>query len=148
MDPAQQRRLAVELFNRVWTLMELGHRDEVQDAEMLHAAHASCYHWMQVGEPVHRARGEWQVSRVYTVLGHGEEALFHARKVLAICEANGIGDWDLAYAYEALARACAVSGDDDEARRWVERARDAAEQVAEAEDRELVLKDLETIPLG
>ena len=36
---------------------------------MIHAAHASRYHWSQVGTKANLARGEWQVSRVYTVLG-------------------------------------------------------------------------------
>ena len=36
-----------------------------------------------------------------------------ARRVLEICEGNGIRDWDLAYAFEALARASRVAGDED-----------------------------------
>jgi hypothetical protein len=51
------------------------------------------------------ARGEWLCSRVYSVLGRAEAALWHAQRCLDHCEAAGIGDWDLAYAYEALARA-------------------------------------------
>jgi len=113
---------------------------------MIHAAHASCYHWMQIGEPVHRARGEWQCSRVYAVLGQPEAALSHARKVPDICQREGIADFDLAFAYEALARASAVGGDTGEARRRAEQARAASAEIADDGDRELVLGDLETIP--
>ena len=42
---------------------------------MLHAAHASRFHWGEVGEPVNFARGEWQISRVYAVLGRPEPAI-------------------------------------------------------------------------
>ena len=35
--------------------------------------------------------------------------MWHAQRCLECCESAGIGDWDLAYAYEALARAHAVS---------------------------------------
>jgi len=141
-----ERQLAVDLFNGVWRLLEKEDRGVEDDDRMLHMAHASRYHWGQVGEPVNRSRGEWQCSRVYSVLGRSEPALHHARRGLEICQANGIGDWDLAYAYESLARAHAVAGDKDQARAWTEQALAAAEDIAEDEDRELVLTDLEAIP--
>jgi DNA-binding transcriptional MerR regulator len=146
LDPAAQRQLAAALFNRVWTFLEQESRTEAEDAEMIHAAHASCYHWMQIGEPVNRARGEWQCSRVYAVLRQPEAALFHARKVLDICQREGIADFDLAFAYEALARASAVGGSPDEALRWTGQARAASADIADDGDRELVLSDLATIP--
>ena len=34
--------------------------------------------------------------------------MFHAQKVLDICQREGIDDFDLAFAYEALARASAA----------------------------------------
>jgi len=51
------------------------------------------------------------VSRVYAVLGRAEPARHHAQRVLDVCLENGIGDWDLGFAYEALARAAAVVPD-------------------------------------
>src|SRR5438445_184214 len=62
-------------------------------------------------------------------------------------EADDAEDWDVPFAYEALARAHAVAGDAAEARRYVELARADAGKIAEPEDRELVLADLETIPV-
>ena len=143
---ADERRLAADLFNGVWRLLEKEDRGVEDDDTMLHMAHASRYHWGQIGAPVNRSRGEWQVSRVYAVLGRAEPAMYHARRGLEICQANGIADWDLAFAYEALARAAAVSGDMEQARVWTEHALAAAEEIAEDEDRELVISDLESIP--
>ena len=140
--------LAAQLFNETWRLLELDGRSEHDDDRMIHAAHASRYHWGQVpsATPAHLARGEWQISRVYAVLGRGEPALHHARRVLELCQQNGIGDWDLAFAYEALARAHAVAGDAGPAREFTDRALAATEDIADDEDRDLVLADLETIP--
>jgi hypothetical protein len=115
---------------------------------MLHLAHAARHHWGRVGTALHRVRGEWQCSRVYAVLDMPVPALFHAQKVLEICQREGIADFDLAFAYEALARASALAGDESEARRWAELARGACEQVAEEADREIVIADLETLPAG
>jgi hypothetical protein len=44
---------------------------------MVHMAHASRFHWDNVGDDQNRAIGEWQVARVYAVLGRAESALFH-----------------------------------------------------------------------
>jgi DNA-binding transcriptional MerR regulator len=141
-----ERQLAVDLFNGVWRLLEQEDRTVDDDDRMVHMAHASRFHWGQVGAPANLSRGEWQVSRVYSVLGRAEPALHHARRGLEICRAHGIGDWDLAYAYESLARAHAVAGDKDQARAWTEQALAAADDVADADDRELLLSDLESVP--
>lgn len=145
VDVADRRQLAIDLFNHVWTLLERTDRAPLEDDEMLHAAHASRYHWGEVGEPVNLARGEWQCSRVYSVLGRSEPALWHARRCLALCEEHGIGDWDLAFAHEAIARALRVAGDHAGADAAVARARELSADIAEAEDRELLLSDLATV---
>jgi hypothetical protein len=141
-DGATHRRLAVDLFNHTWTLLRLGERTRQQDTEMIHAAHASRHHWGVVGTAANHARGEWQVSHVYSVLGRGEPALVHARLCLDTCLEHGIRDWDIAYAHEAMARAYRVLGNDDAAREYALAARAAAADVADADDREQVLADL------
>jgi len=148
VDISDERRLAAALFNATWTLMEKEDRSREDDDEMLHMAHASRHHWGRVAEatPANMARGEWQCSRVYAVLGRSEPCLHHAQRCLEICQENGIADWDLAFAYEALARGHAVAGDTDQARAFTEQALAAAEDIAEDDDRELVLSDLESIP--
>ena len=148
MTPEQRRRLAVDLFNHAWTLMRLPERTPEQDDELIHAAHASRHHWGEVGTAANLARGEWQLSRVYATLGRAEPALHHARRCLAYCEASpeALEDWDLPYAYEALARAHALAGETAEAERFAARARELGAQVADAEDREHLEEDLQTLP--
>ncbi len=145
LDAASHRQLAVDLFNHVWTLLEVPDRTPAQDDEMIHAAHASRHHWGVVGTQENLGRGEWQCSRVYATLGRAEPALWHASRYLALCEEHGIADWDLAFAHEAIARALSVAGDRDGARAEVARARELATEIAEDEDRELLLSDLQTI---
>jgi hypothetical protein len=146
LSDEEERRLGIRYFNSVWDLMEQQDRTTEDDERILHMAHASRFHWGEVGKPENFARGEWQVSRVYAVLGRSEPCLHHAQRVLSICLENGIGDWDIAFAYEALARAYAIAGDPEAARAMTVRALEAAEKIAEDDDREPVLADLETIP--
>lgn len=146
LDPELERKAAVGLFNFVWTLLEKEQRSPAEDDLMIHAAHASRLHWERPGTPVNHARGEWQVSRVYAVLGRAEPSLHHARRCLELCEEHGIGDFDLAYAYEALARAHGVAGAREKASRYAELAREQAERVPDPDDREHLLEDLATLP--
>lgn len=140
------RRQAATLFNRVWRLLETKRRTPAQDDEMIHAAHASRYHWGVVGKPVQIAIGEWQVSHVYAVLKRPEPAAYHARRCLAVCRENRIGDFPRAFAYEALARSAAVAGRTRDRDRFARQAAAAAEHIQDAEDRALLLADLRSIP--
>jgi DNA-binding transcriptional MerR regulator len=147
VDTASRRALAAALFNYTWTLLENPARSPAQDDEMLHAAHASRYHWGEVGEPVNLARGEWQVSRVYAVLGRAEPALFHARRCVELNEANPEReDWELGSAYEAMARAHAIAGDRVASDEWKAKAEAELAQVADDDDRRTLEQDLATMP--
>ncbi len=148
LEPHQHRAEAVGLFNGVWQMLDAADRSPARDDQMVHAAHASRWHWSQadeLGGDEQLAVGEWQCSRVYSVLGRGEPALHHARACLAICEASGLGDWVLAAAYEALARASAAAGDFGEARAWLGRARTAVSVIADPKDREVIEGDLASL---
>ncbi|HEX5510081.1 MAG TPA: hypothetical protein VFX41_00070 [Actinomycetales bacterium] len=147
MDTVDHRAIAVQLFNSTWDLLEQPHRTVADDDRMLHMAHASRYHWGEVGQTVNLERGEWQVSRVYAVLRRAEPALHHARRALTLCEEAGIADFDIAYCYEAMARASAVAGDAEGCDLWLARALQAAEHIRDPEDRDLLLRDLETVRL-
>ena len=144
------RTLGVDLFNKTWTLMEKPTRTPEEDDEMIHCAHASAYHWQQVGTRANRARSEWQCSRVHAILRQSEQALYHARRCHEIAAANEDGsmeDWDLAGAYEALARAHFVAGDLEAARDWAERGRSATAAIADEEERKVFEADFATIDI-
>ena len=78
-------------------------------------------------------------------MGRGERAVHHARRCLKICEDQGIGDFDLAFAYEAMARGHAVAGNAHEAAEYLAQARAATEDIEDDDDRDAVLGDLATI---
>jgi DNA-binding transcriptional MerR regulator len=143
----EHRRLGIDLFNKTWTLMEKSGRTAEENDELLHCAHASAYHWLQAGTIVNRVRSEWQCSRVYTVLGHTEPALRHARRCLELAESapGELEEFDLPFAYEAMARAHALAGDENEAHDWLNRAREATADVADTDDRALLESDLASI---
>ena len=144
-DRKTHRRFAVECFNGTWKLLLKKRRTKADDLEMVHRAHASRYHWGVVGNAKTLAIGEWQVSHVYAVLRRTEPALYHAKQSLRICREHRLGDFPLAYAFEALARASATARRGPDVRRFVRLARSAGARIEEADDRKLFFDDLETI---
>lgn len=105
--------LARAIGAEVWALLEKAGRSAEESERMVHAAHACSYHWLHAGTVVLQQRGEWLLSRVYTVLGREQAALHHARRCLDLTERHPgeMKDFDLAYAQEAMARVSALLGD-------------------------------------
>jgi hypothetical protein len=150
VTPEEHRRLGVELYNRTWELIELPNRTPDEDDEMLHRAHASAYHWLHGPHTAaNRARSHWLCSRVHALAHQPEGALHHARRCLALVEEHGdeMEDWDLAGAYEALARAHLAAGEDDDARRYSELARQETARIANPHDAKHIEADLASLPL-
>lgn len=140
------RRIAGELFNLTWSLLDQKRRTKEDDDEMVHAAHASRYHWGVAGTALNRSIGEWQISRVYAVLGRPEPALYHGKRSLDIAIRNRLGRFYVAFAYEALARASASAGNRRERDKFLKRARKIGEAVRDLDDRRMLFEDLATIP--
>ena len=138
-------KTAVDCFNAVWELLDKDGRTAEEDLEMIHAAHCSRYHWGQIGTDLEFQRGEWQISRVYSVLGMGESALVHAEAAYRTCVENEIGDFDMAFALEALARAHLVSGNGKESQKYRSMALEASRKIEDEDNREYFLSELSSI---
>jgi hypothetical protein len=145
-ETQEHKKHGKELNNLVWRLLQKKDRSADEDATMVHAAHASCYHWSVAGTAVNAARGEWLVSHVYSVLERQEPALHHARKCLEICRANEIDGFDIAYAHEGMARALAASRQKGESEKHYRLAQEAGNRIEEEEDRDLFFQDFKAGP--
>lgn len=140
------QKIGADLFNYTWSLLDRKRRTREENDEMIHAAHASRYHWGHAGRPLNISIGEWQISRVYAALGRAEPALYHGRRALEIARRNHLGRFYVAYGYEAVARAAAVAGIRDERNRCLREAQRTAATVRDRDDRRMLLEDLATIP--
>jgi hypothetical protein len=149
LSPEAHRSLGAGLFNRTWDLLAIEERTQEQDDDLIDTAHASAWHWRQVGTTANAARGHWLCSRVYAVLGRGEPAVHHARRATEILAGGGEGieDWDAAAAAEAMSRALGVAGDVAGAAAWRAKAVDALDDIADAEERAVIERDVETLPV-
>lgn len=144
---AAHRYFAAACFNRAWDLIDKSDRTPEEDREMVRLTHASHWHWTQLEghTRTNLSVGYWQTSRVYALLGEAEGAHQYAELCLEASRGDDVELFYLAYAYEALARAAAVAGDAETARRHRGEAERIAESVSDAESREQLLGDLKTI---
>lgn len=134
---------AKRYHGKTWELFDKKERTREEDELMLDYAHASLAHWRVAGTAVNAQRGEWVISRVWILLADGEQALRHARRAQEWTESHKgeMEDFDIAFAYECLARAHALCGHADEAKKFIALAQQAGEAIADEEDRKIFFDD-------
>lgn len=123
------QQLAAHLFNQSWDILLKEDRSRKEEDVLVNMVHASLYHWRQIGQPINILRGEWMIAHVYTILGHKEEALYHAENVMTLKDEIKPQDWDLAYCYEAMARVMALWGDKPAFDKYYEQALAAGKEI-------------------
>lgn len=80
--------IAIELNQRTWALLDKESRSAEENDEILHVAHASLWHWLQVGTKVNQQRGLWLVGRVHVLLGNIEAAMRYALQTMELTKAH------------------------------------------------------------
>jgi hypothetical protein len=143
----QHEKLAKDSFNATWDFLDKKNRNNEEDLSMIHTVHASRYHWGILvsegkGTALNLQRGEWIISRVYSVLERGEPALYHAKNCLELTEKNDIDDFDLAFAYEAMARSNSAMNRKEEFNKYFKLAEEAGEKIKKKEDRDYFFEEL------
>lgn len=136
---------AKQCFNTTWDYIEKETRSKEDDLMMIHLAHTSRYHWSIVGEAIHFERGEWLISKVYHLLGKAESAMYHAQACLDICKEHNILDFDIAFAYEAMAKSHNLLNHKDEYESFKKMAFDALDGIKEKGDYDYTLSELKKI---
>jgi uncharacterized protein YndB with AHSA1/START domain len=147
-DKQWHRSLAVDANNGVYLLLAerdtTAAVDATTDDQLIHQAHAAAYHWHIAGGLEQWALAEYLCSRVYAFIGRAEPALHHAARCGALMDEAGLGDWQRAYALEAMARALACAGRTDEARTALHEA--MAVSIADPDDGAIVIDDINVGP--
>ena len=140
--------MGIEMNIQTWNLLGKEDHNKQDDARMINFAKASLYHWRLSPkfEPVNEQRGHWIISHVYAVLGKGEKALETAKEAMHLTEKHRFKDFDLAYAYESLARAHAALGNKEEYQNFWHKAKEASDLIVGEEDKKIFAGDLETGP--
>ena len=146
MEQKESKKIAVESFNAVWGLIDKEDRTKEDELEMITLAHKSLHYWIQAGGTIlNIVRGEWMISHVYSVLGTGEAALYHAKTCFEDTLDNEIGDFDLVFAYEAMAYAYKVLGNNELKEQYLKEGYQAVDQVEKDGDKKYCLSQLDLL---
>lgn len=140
------RQLGATLNNATWELIDKDERSSEEDMKMIEMAHASCYFWTEFGGPLNVQRGHWLVSRAYVCAKLPWPCLHHAKICMEITEKQGLKDFDLAFAFEAMARAYSISSNEAEKTNYLEKAKRAGEQIKDSEDKNIFFQELDRGP--
>lgn len=140
------RYFGVAFNNQVWAYIEKKDRTEAETLEMIDLAHSSLVHWKlyEKSTIVNVQRGEYMIAKAYFCAGQAENALNYAERCLAITKDNQeeMADFDLAYAYEIMAKAHKLNNNTKEAKTFFDLAEKAANELKGEKDKEIFLKDL------
>ena len=138
---------SAQCFNKTWEYLDVPERTAEQDEEMLRSAMASHWHWTQRKDygPVSESIANWQVSRVFAVLGQSDNAHRYGLRALDALEGQENLPFYQGYGYEALARAEAVASNAAQMNSYLEKARQAAAEVSDDNSKQMLLADLDTI---
>lgn len=132
-------------FNRAWDLIDKTNRTPEENQQMIHLAHASLWHWSERPDctPKNLSIGYWQLARIYALVGDGNSAAKYAR--ICLEKTPKEDPFLMGYANEALARAELILGNKEEAKKHQAEALLFWEGIPDAEDKQMLLRDLESL---
>ena len=132
-------------FNSAWELIDKPARTPEENEQMIQRTMASLWHWTQREDCTDKnlSIGYWQAARVYALAGEPDNARKYAQRCLDITPTDD--PFCLGYAHEAMARAEALAGNEENATEHLAKATQFATNVTKAEDRKLLEADLTTL---
>lgn len=140
------RYFAVEGNNLAWSLASRTERTADEMAQMLDAAHAAAWHWKQVGTDLNVMRAKTLLAEVHALSGFGRSALSLAEEIRRYFLARETDDWEIAFVHTIHAHAAAVAGEAETHRFSYIAAQKAIDDIADAEDRRIVLETFMQVP--
>ena len=142
---AAHKYFAADCFNRAWDLIEKPDRTPDDDRAMVSLNQASLFHWSQRpdNDDKRRSVGYWQASRIQALLGNAAEARRYADVCLSYT--RELEPFYLGYAFEALARAAKLAGNEAECTQFLAVAGAHAGKVSRQEDKALLVADLNSL---
>jgi hypothetical protein len=144
---ATHKYYSAHCFNRAWDYIDLPKRTPDEENTMLQLSLASLWHWTQREDSTftNLSIGYWQVARVFALLRQADNARTYGKLCLEAAQEEGVQPYYSGAAYEALARAEFVAGDQTAMQEYLDQAHQIVETLTDHEEKEMLLKDLATI---
>lgn len=133
--------------NRAWELAE-SPADQIKGVELLNAAHAAAWHWQQIGTELNRMRALMLLAEAHAKTGLGSSALAYADEMRAyFLGVSETPDWELAFVHVIHAHAASAAQAKALHAQSYALADQAIKVIADEEDRAIVLKVFQHVPV-
>lgn len=144
---AAHKYFSAECFNRAWDFIDKPTRSNSEEDKLLQLSLASIWHWTQREDctSTNLSVGYWQVSRAFSLLRQAGNAKHYGELCLEVSQGEAVLPFYRGYAYEALARAEMVAGNEDEVEKYLIQAHQVAAVLPDPEEKKQLLSDLATI---
>lgn len=131
------QKKAIDAFNTTWDIIDNEDRTKEEEKEMIKSALLSREMWEKAGGTVlNIVRADWLISHVCSILGDGKNALKYAKTCYGMTLQYNIDDFDLVFAYEAMAYAYKVLGDEENMNNYLTLGYRAIDQVKNQGDKD------------
>lgn len=141
-----QKWFAAACNNRAWQLVEQSDRSPSDVHEMLHAAHASAWHWARIGTALNEARSHMLLGMAHALAGDGSLGLRYAMLAFNYFNEHEAPDWEQAFAHATLAAAAKAAGNTAlHAEHYVEADR-LGQAIADEQDRDVFMRTFSQVP--
>ena len=141
------RRFGSDANNRGWAMAARAQRTPEEARELLGLAHASAWHWSEVGTDLQRMRAALLLALAQALSGDGAGAVAGADAARAFfLDGADTEDWERALVHAVHAHASFVAGRDAEHRASHAHAAAAVAAIADPEDRAVVDETWRHVP--
>lgn len=145
-DKKNFRTIAVNAFNKTWDYIDKKDKTPKDIEEMISLAFESKDNWIKAGGTIlNEVRSDWMISHVYSLTNNGEKALEYAILCYDKTVKNDINDFDLVFAYEAMAFAHKVLGNAEKSNEYLKQGYESIEQVEKQGDKDYCKSQLDLI---
>ncbi len=138
--PQAHKFFAIDFNNQTWDIIEAESPTDEQLADLIHLAHASTHHWLQVGNALNRLRALCLLATAYIKVDDPHNALHYAKACVALTES--LGDeptpFDRASAYGCLAKANRLAENADAADAALAKTKEVVESFEHADDKVVI----------
>ncbi len=134
-------------YNKAWELIGKGDRTPDEDEQMIRLTMSSAWHWTQRDDCTDQnmSIAYWQTSRIYSILGQPRNARRYAELCLGVSQGDNMQPFTLGYAYEALARAEMVAGNQEKMKEYLQEAQKLLVVLTDEHEKKFLGDDLATI---
>lgn len=146
MNKEEHKDLGIQFFNQTWDFIDNDHKTQAEKMQLIDLAHGSKLHWVLSEPPmINIVRADWLISHAYAHLDFGGLALSYAKICLEQTLNHKIKDFDLVFAYEAMARAYKILGDVSLCQAYLDKAYEAVKGVEKKEDKVYCISELDAL---